>query len=74
MALGVLLQSLAVWAALVFARMQVNAKMGIPRWYALTTPLGAGSFAAMMFTSTFNVLSGQGVTWKGRKYDPKMVR
>jgi chlorobactene glucosyltransferase len=74
MALGVIIEALAVWAVLLYARMRVNAQMGISRWYALTTPLGAGVFAAMMFTSAFNVLSGQGVTWKGRKYAPKTVR
>jgi hypothetical protein len=30
--------------------------------------------AAMMFASTWKVLSGKGVTWKGRTYDPKVVR
>ncbi len=74
MALGVILQAFTVWAVLLFFRIRVNAHMGIARWYAFTTPLGAGVFAAMMFTSTFNVLSGQGVIWKGRTYDPKTVR
>jgi hypothetical protein len=45
--------------------------MGISPWYAWTTPLGAGIFAAMMLTSAWKVLSGQGVTWKGRLYKPK---
>lgn len=74
MALGVIVKAILVWSALLYARVQVNVEMGIPRWYALTTPLGAGIFAAMMFTSAFKVLSGQGVTWKGRKYDPKVVK
>ncbi|GAB4494239.1 MAG: glycosyltransferase family 2 protein [Anaerolineales bacterium] len=74
MALGVVLEAFVVWAVLLYFRLRVNAQMGIPRWYAFTTPLGAGVFAAMMFTSAWKVLSGQGVTWKGRSYDPKMVR
>lgn len=74
MSLGIVIESLVVWAALLYFRMRVNAQMGIPRWYAFTTPLGAGVFAAMMFTSAWKVLSGQGVTWKGRAYDPKTVR
>ena len=74
MAMGVILQALTVWVVLLYFRMRVNAQMGIPRWYALTTPLGAGVFAGMMFTSAWKVLFGQGVTWKGRKYDPKTVR
>ena len=44
------------------------AAMKIPVWYAWTIPLGAGIFAAMMFASTWKVLSGRGVTWKGRTY------
>lgn len=74
MALGVILQALVVWAVLLFFRMRINAQMSIPRWYALVTPLGGGVFAAMMFASAWKVLSGQGVTWKGRAYDPKTVR
>jgi chlorobactene glucosyltransferase len=70
-ALVVLAQALLVWAALLGMRMSVNAQMKIPRAYALTTPLGAGIFAAMMLTSAFRVLSGRGVTWKGRRYDPR---
>jgi hypothetical protein len=74
MALAVIVKSLIVWAVLLYARLRVNAAMGIPRWYVFTTPLGAGVFAAMMFTSAWKVLSGRGVTWKGRKYNPKTVR
>jgi hypothetical protein len=44
--------------------------MGISRGYALTTPLGAGMFAAMMLVSTWKVVSGRGVTWRGRTYNP----
>jgi hypothetical protein len=42
--------------------------MAIPSWYAWTTPLGAAVFAAMMFASAWKVISGKGVTWKGRVY------
>jgi hypothetical protein len=45
--------------------------MGISGYFALTVPLGAGAFAAMMLTSAWNVLSGRGVTWKGRLYAPE---
>jgi chlorobactene glucosyltransferase len=68
MALAVILESLLVWGYILYARMKVNQNMGISPWYALTTPLGAGIFAAMMLTSAWKVLSGAGVTWKGRKY------
>jgi chlorobactene glucosyltransferase len=68
MALTVTLEALLVWAYILFERVRVNRGMGISAWYALTTPLGAGVFAAMMLTSAWKVLSGAGVTWKGRKY------
>jgi chlorobactene glucosyltransferase len=68
MATAVLLESLLVWTYMLYARAIVAHKMGISPWYSLTTPLGAAIFGAMMFTSTWKVLSRQGVTWKGRKY------
>jgi chlorobactene glucosyltransferase len=68
MALAVIAESLLVWGYILYARAQVNKNMGISPWYALTTPLGAGVFAGMMLTSAWKVLSGAGVTWKGRKY------
>lgn len=43
--------------------------LGISRLYALTVPIGAGLFAAIMLTFAWKVLSGRGVTWKGRKYE-----
>lgn len=64
----VLIESVLLWAYIIFARAQVAAKMKISRVYALTTPLGAAIFAAMMVTSAFRVISGKGVTWKGRSY------
>jgi len=74
MALVVILEALAVWGSLLYYRAKASNAMGISRWYALTTPLGAGVFAAMMFTSSWKVLSGQGVTWKGRTYGSKAMK
>jgi chlorobactene glucosyltransferase len=68
MALTVVVEALLVWAYMIYIRLVVAGEMGIPRWYAFTTPLGAGVFAAMMLTSAWKVISGQGVTWRGRKY------
>ena len=68
MAIAVLLESLLVWAYTLYARAVVARKMEISPWYALTTPPGAAVFGAMMLTSTWKVLSRQGVTWKGRTY------
>ena len=71
MALTVVVESLLLWAYLIYTRGRVANKMKISEWYAFTTPLGAAVFAAMMITSAFRVLTGKGVTWKGRMYAPK---
>lgn len=64
----VLVEAILLWGYLIFWRVLASRGMGIPAWYALTISLGAGIFAAMMLTSAWNVLSGVGVTWKGRTY------
>ena len=71
LALGVIFQSLILWAIVIYARARVAMGMRISPWYAFTTPLGAAVFAAMMATSTWKVISGKGVTWKGRIYTQK---
>ena len=71
LALTVIIKSLILWVIVIYARARVAVGMGISPWYALTLPLGAGVFAAMMFSSTWRVLSGKGVTWKGRIYTAK---
>jgi chlorobactene glucosyltransferase len=71
LAILVVIQSLVVWVWLIYFRARAAHGMNIPVWYALTTPLGAGVFAAMMLTSAWKVLSGQGVTWRGRRYHSK---
>jgi chlorobactene glucosyltransferase len=68
MAAAVLVESLIFWVYMVFARVRVARKMEISPWYAFSTPLGSAIFAAMMITSAFRVLTGKGVTWKGRSY------
>lgn len=61
-------EALVLWAFLIFNRWLACRYFAIPGWYALTFPLGAFVFTLMMLASTFNVLSGRGVTWKGRRY------
>lgn len=68
MAGAVIIQSFLLWGYLLYQRAKVAQKLETSGWYAFTTPLGAGIFAAMMLASTWNVLSGKGVTWKGRVY------
>jgi chlorobactene glucosyltransferase len=67
-ALVVLAEAVTAWTGILRSRVSVAAAMGIPHSYALTTPLGCAVFAAMMLVSTWNVLSGRGVTWRGRRY------
>lgn len=67
-------EALLAWATLIYARARAARAMHISGWYALTTPLGTGLFAAMMLVSAWKVLSGQGVRWKGRTYDPETIR
>lgn len=69
LALTVIAKSLTLWALVIYVRARVASGMGISVWYALTLPLGAAVFAAMMFTSAWRVLSGKGVAWKGRMYN-----
>jgi chlorobactene glucosyltransferase len=64
----VLIEAILLWGYLLYWRVLASRGMDIPAWYALTLPVGAGVFAAMMVTSAWNVLSGRGVTWKGRTY------
>ena len=68
----VLVEAVLLWCYLIFWRVLASRGMGLPAWYALTTPIGAGVFAAMMISSAWKVLSGKGVTWKERLYlNPK---
>lgn len=68
MALLIAGEAAVLWAYLVVWRAIACAGMGVPAGYAFFTPAGAGIFAAMMIASAWKVLSGRGVTWKGRRY------
>jgi chlorobactene glucosyltransferase len=64
----VAIQAFALWTYLIYWRVRASLAFKISPLYAFTLPLGAFIFTAMMFASAFKVLSGQGVTWKGRTY------
>jgi chlorobactene glucosyltransferase len=57
-----------LWIYLIVTRIQASRAMHISSLYAFTLPLGALLFTAMMGASAFKVLSGRGVSWKGRVY------
>jgi chlorobactene glucosyltransferase len=61
-------EAIALWVLLIAKRLRASRAFGIPDWYAFTFPLGAFIFTAMMLASAVNVISGRGVTWKGRRY------
>jgi hypothetical protein len=64
----VALEALILWAVLLWVRSLAARAFNISPLYAFTLPIGALIFTAMMFASAFKVLSGVGVTWKGRRY------
>jgi chlorobactene glucosyltransferase len=61
-------EAFVLWSYLLWKRLQACRAFGIPGGYAFTFPIGALIFTAMMLASAFNVLSGRGVIWKGRRY------
>jgi hypothetical protein len=65
---AVTIEAVVLWGYLLWKRWLACCYFEIPGWYAFTFPLGSLLFTAMMLASTFNVLSGRGVSWKGRKY------
>ncbi len=67
-ACGVAIEALGAASYLIYMRVRASNYFHIPVWYAFTTPIGAGIFSAMILASAWKVLSGQGVTWRGRKY------
>ncbi len=64
----VTLEAVILWGYLIIKRVQACRAFNIPGGYALTFPVGALIFTAMMTASAYNVISGRGVLWKGRRY------
>ncbi len=62
------LEALACTAAIVATASWGMRHAGFARRLALLQPLGTAVFAAIIGNSTFRVLSGRGVTWRGRSY------
>lgn len=64
----VVVEAVVLWGYLLLKRLQACKAFDIPGGYAFTFPLGALIFTAMMVASAYNVISGRGVLWKGRRY------
>ncbi|MGH2371705.1 MAG: hypothetical protein ACRDI2_26330, partial [Chloroflexota bacterium] len=50
------------------ARRLTDGTFGVPAIYTLAQPLGQLAFLTLLTASFYKVLTGQGVTWKGRRY------
>ena len=59
---------LAQLAAALYLRRLSDHVYGVPAVYTLAQPIGHASFLALLAGSFYKVLTGRGVTWKGRRY------
>jgi len=62
------LEALATSLAIVATASWGMRRAAFPRRLALLQPLGTAFFAAVIANSTWSVLSGRGVEWRGRRY------
>ena len=62
------LESAAATAAAIVTWWRGIGMVGMPPAAALYQPLGTAFFAGVMLNSTFRVVSGRGVEWRGRRY------
>ncbi|GAC1399468.1 MAG: glycosyltransferase family 2 protein [Vulcanimicrobiaceae bacterium] len=62
------LEALACTFAIVTTASWGMRRAGFARRLALLQPLGTAVFAGIIANSTLRILSGQGVTWRGRSY------
>jgi len=65
---GVFAEASLLTTVLLYQRGRFARLFDISAAWGLTFPLGAALTAAIILTSAFLVLSGRGVTWKGRRY------
>ncbi|HEV7893352.1 MAG TPA: glycosyltransferase family 2 protein [Pyrinomonadaceae bacterium] len=63
-----LLPNALTWALFISLLALVNRRFGVPARYALTAPLGWLLSCAVMLASAQGVLTGRGLTWKGRRF------
>jgi chlorobactene glucosyltransferase len=66
---AMLLQSAVQCGALVAFSLKLMQLMRLPKRWAVAVPPALLAFSVLMLTSTARVMSGRGVTWKGRRYD-----
>jgi chlorobactene glucosyltransferase len=66
--LSITLESSFLLALIIYVAWQTTRLFCIPRFYALTLPLGVATYITMVIASAYKVASGAGVTWKNRVY------
>jgi cellulose synthase/poly-beta-1,6-N-acetylglucosamine synthase-like glycosyltransferase len=59
--------SLVVWVTQVVALTFICKSFGVPRAYALTTPLGLSLFYTALLVSVVGLMRGKGLVWKDRR-------
>jgi chlorobactene glucosyltransferase len=45
----------------------------IPAYYAILFPVSAAAFIGIAISSTYKIVSGKGVVWKGRRYEESRI-
>jgi hypothetical protein len=55
-------------AVLFYLAWRNEQEVGVRGWYAWTLPLGALLLNALLCYSAYRIISGRGVSWKGRVY------
>ncbi len=60
--------SASAWALYVALYALINRRFGVPASYALTAPLGWVLSCAVLVASAVGVITGKGLTWRGRKF------
>jgi hypothetical protein len=63
-----LLTNALTWALFISLLALVNRRFGVHARYALTAPLGWLLSCAVLVASAYGVLTGCGLTWKGRRF------
>jgi len=62
-------QAAAMELSLLLAyRRWIDRELGVPWYYAFTHPLAGAVFEGILAQSTWRILSGRGVDWRGRQY------
>ncbi|MEO8287551.1 MAG: glycosyltransferase family 2 protein [Chloroflexota bacterium] len=52
-------------------RFRIDQALGLSPLWTLTMPVGVATFGVLMLSSLIRILTGKGVTWKGRTYADK---